>query len=153
MLHRICNLIIHPPSCLCLHASTRSISYVRFDWSFIFRVRIAKNVDLQVVWSRWWQKGIEISKIYLLSFNWVPILWRMRSKHQYKIFWKSVAWKFDILDSSLVIFFRVFEGFKKNRNKPLCFDLVRYRMSLDVSWSPDKKKNVYKRLKNTDNFD
>ena len=38
---------ICPPSCL--HVSTGSISCVRFDWSFIFRVRIAKNVDLQVV--------------------------------------------------------------------------------------------------------
>ena len=38
----ICNILNHSPSCL--HVSTRSISYVRFDWSFIFRVRIAKNV-------------------------------------------------------------------------------------------------------------
>ena len=42
MLHRICNILNHSSSCL--HVNTRSISYVRFDWSFIFRVRIAKNV-------------------------------------------------------------------------------------------------------------
>ena len=41
------NLLICPPSCL--HVSKRSISYVGFDWLFIFRVRIAKNVDLQGV--------------------------------------------------------------------------------------------------------
>ena len=28
----------------CLHVSTRQNSYVQFDWSIIFRVRIAKNV-------------------------------------------------------------------------------------------------------------
>jgi hypothetical protein len=34
MLHRICNILSHSPSCL--HVITRSISYVRFDWSFIY---------------------------------------------------------------------------------------------------------------------
>jgi hypothetical protein len=63
---------------------------------------------------RWWQKGIEISKIYLLSFNLVPILWRMRSRHQYKTILKSVVWKFNILDSSLVVF-RVLGRLKLNK--------------------------------------
>jgi hypothetical protein len=37
------------------------------------------------------KKGIEITKIYLLSFNGVPMLWRMRSGHQYKTILKSVV--------------------------------------------------------------
>jgi hypothetical protein len=40
----------------------------------------------------------------------------MRSRHQYKTILKSVVWKFDILDSSLVVF-KSTRG--KNRNKPL----------------------------------
>jgi hypothetical protein len=42
MFHRICSLQDYLPSCW--HVSTRPNSYMRFDWSVIFRVRIAKNV-------------------------------------------------------------------------------------------------------------
>jgi hypothetical protein len=42
MLHRICRLQDYLPSCW--HVITRPNSYVRFDWSVIFMIRIAKNV-------------------------------------------------------------------------------------------------------------
>jgi len=35
------------------------------------------------------KKGIGISKKYLLCFNWLPILWRIRSRHQYKTIFKK----------------------------------------------------------------
>jgi hypothetical protein len=124
MLHRICSLQDYLPSCW--HVSTRPNSYVRFDWSVIFRIRfenqhilcnpdpknnqpikshigIRPHTVMSTWWKvvlqtansvkhcfkvadkqRWWQKGIKISKIYSLSFKWVPILLRIRSRHQYK---------------------------------------------------------------------
>ena len=68
---------------------------------------------------RWWQKGIEISKIYLLSFKWVPILWWIRSRHQYKTILKKCCMKIWHL-RFLPCGFLELSRDKKNRNKPLC---------------------------------
>jgi hypothetical protein len=50
------------------------------------------------------KKGIEISKIYVLSFNWVPMLWRMRSRHQYKTILKKCCMKMWHFRFPLVVF-------------------------------------------------
>ena len=67
-----------------------------------------------------WQNGIGISKIYLLCFKGYMYQHYGKSGQETntKLFWKSVVWKFDIWDSSLVVFRVVSRGIKKIVTSP-----------------------------------
>ena len=51
-----------------------------------------------------WLPPFGIFKLFL-CFKGVSILWRIRSRHQYKIFWKSDVWKFNVPEIPPLCFF------------------------------------------------
>ena len=53
-------------------------------WSIALKLQIGKDND---------KKESKSQKIYLLCFKWVPILWRIRSRHQYKTISKKYCMK------------------------------------------------------------
>ena len=55
---------------------------------------------------------------YLLCFKWVPILWRIRSSHQYKTILKKCCMNIWYLRFLPCVFFLSSRGITKNRNKP-----------------------------------
>jgi hypothetical protein len=82
------------------------IRILQILWSIALKLQIGKDDDKK-------ESKYFISKIYLLSFNWVPIL----------LFWKSVVWKFDIsppLKLEKIWFFGVKSWFF-TRNTPKIF--------------------------------
>ena len=95
-----------------------------------------------------WQKGIWISKIYLLCFKGVPTLWQIRSRHQYKTILKKCCMKIWHLRFSLVVFRVVSRGIKKIATSPC--GQIRNTFFVHFSWRC--KQNVMSTKLNYHNY-
>ena len=76
----------------------------KHDWWHYRRLQILWSIALKLQIGRGWQKGIEILKIHYYASNGYQYYGESGQDTNTKLFWKSVVWKFDIWDSSLVFF-------------------------------------------------